>query len=620
MDEGPSVGTLIQKCREKIKLRQAELAEEIHRHGSTISKYETGAEQPPTSVVGQIASVFSRRGVPEEMVDQLLRRAGGVSHARPGAPIDTTTRLLSQKLERMPAKQREFALDALRDVADVVDMLSTAEQKNAAHRWREADRELDRAQERWGGLAQRIELGLHRTRRDVKYSLGDYEATLMYGGLIRHTLDGPEGSGSWQGAVDNCLRLGAVHRRMADWSTAMELFNSAEKECRDHGDPPWEAECMRKRSGVLILQGQVEEALGVLHMCEDVLPRTPGDHDLIKSKVLRHRAWALSLKGDWDESIRLYDDASELIERCYPTGRDDGTREVERARSARYLADVYSMRAEWYLDAELCYARAQDTLENLESRCANQIKLLKGANLRGRAFVLRNVPGKERDVDRFLEQSEDLFRELREVHNLSIVYLDRGRLQLERGQLDRAEGYLRLAMERLSERKSLYHLGETYAVLCRLHLTRAAQNTEIGGTELGNAVKLCELLKGGVIPGIGSMFHIHYSEIQRLAAHALLEQGANQAGIRLLCSAAESGLAHNGYVFRERVMDLFAEADALICKHDVDTADALYKSFEMRLSSYPGRSESPDTIIDCLQQVGAKRREIAWKAADRDRT
>jgi len=611
-DVSLTFGELLHDCRVAIGLEQSRLGREVYRHGSLICKYEKGVEFPSRSVAIDIINALARHGAPQDIISKLLQEASKFQETPSEKVLDPSLIRLKRQLAGCKTPQdRGFLEGLILSIADVGESFLRARGFNAKRRWEEARKEEDLASQEWEDLTQRVDLVLSENQRDTSYSLGDYIRTVQHGELAELILLQREDSKDQKvqdlqaRKAQNHLQLGIAYRRLANWSAADREFCAAEGTLA--GNLSKVVECQRKRVCVYLLQGRTEEALKLCEEAKKILP----EEDLRGwGKLLQHEAWCLAQKGKWDEAIAKYEKARNLLREV--PGVDKDTLELELARADRYLGDLYSMRSEWRADAEKLYRRALDTLKRFREQ-EIEPKLLLGANLRGLGRILVEKSGNELQGEKDLDDSETLFRSLREPLSECRVYIDKGRLFAKRRLYRRAEGYFLLAIDRLNEMGSLYDLGEGLANLCELYYDEAMENQEEAReSRFASVSQVYQRVSGGRIKDLGDLFSIHYSRIQGVMGRVCLHQGKLAQGISLLCDATRTGLLYNKYIFEERFKELIKELGELMRAGQQLEAGMLCEEYEGFWNGnlfFVNSADEPE-VRKSLDIIRSKRKEI----------
>lgn len=116
------VAEMIRDIRRRNYLNQTAFANKIGVTQGTVSQWEHGLIKPSSEQLLAISTAFNIS------IDDLLR-GENIGQDNPNAPRTSEARIISEGVDRMPAKDREKALNILKTV--YADYFEQTEEKNA---------------------------------------------------------------------------------------------------------------------------------------------------------------------------------------------------------------------------------------------------------------------------------------------------------------------------------------------------------------------------------------------------------------------------------------------------------------------------------------------------------
>jgi len=595
-----TIETLLRNCRIDAGLTQRELAKEIGVHHSLISKYEKG-RIPSQQVARLVVNALSRSKASKNKLNQLQNKLTHELGEITNQHIHPSLARISLRFQHFTNDEAEFAGDALETHFSIIVDRLQAEKLDEEKKWPLASSRLDAALQLLEDSFSKLRWVLYAKHAATSYREGKFDEAIQYGEWARAmsvtgTLELDKGD-----EAANLLTLGLAYRRRAKWESAKEAFESIKKLL--NGDPHTVADCDRKIISLYNFQGQCDEAILACEQVENFLKEKELENTEAHFKLLRHKAWALNLKGGWQEAEELYKEANRLLEEI---DMPDMDRELERVRGARYLADAYSLRSERQEEALKLYRENIKSLDTLEAEGKN-IPLLKAMNLLGLGQILANRLAREKELSPaayYLGESEKLFSKFRETRGVALANIAIGKLHAKTGGFNNAEKILLVALESAHEVKEQYFIGEALSNLIETYFL------------WGRLESVHEKYKD-IQKEAKQIYDIHLSKIQSLVGRAYIYDGQSETGADWLCRSTLTGLNYNLYTFKDRFGELIAQINDFISEKQFDKAhDLLQRCDDFWKGQMPRLhlpKETLSEVQETLSNLDKKRLEITRK-------
>lgn len=588
--------TILKRIRKDFKITQSQLAREINREHSSISKYESESGSIPPTIADDIVEALSSLGIPPARVKQLQDAAKRMSSKPKQRNTEAREYLvtnLSNKLEKATDAELDEIFPQINAIVDLHNDLKHVETLMAERMWKKALEKLDAmlASESNTHTARKYEL--LKRKSELHYNLGRYQEAVVFGSQAQDLLNQLSGGGKLSSRYRNDkiqlhLRVGGAERRLAHWRKAEREYTNMEKLITDNTSL---AKCRRKLASVLILRGKHKEALDV---CEKTLNELEGRDDFARydaSKLEQHKAWALSLIGDWDGAIELYKSAENKIVKIVSDTTD---RDIEVARSKKYLADVLRLNPIWRRKAEKYYNQAIDILDGIQAAGRDEIVLLKAANYRGLSYILaRKTPVPDNIIDVIeMRQYPHIYNE---PLSMNSIYLDKGVALRNLGLYSDAELFIESAIDGFTDIGNLYYVSAAISQLAKLYQEMNDNIPEQQDKIMEKAQGIRHIIRNGSRKGMCPLYLgktlLHIAEIY-------YKNHSHKESMHLFSQAIEEAASFNRYALNETLNIVEKYLQNYFITHKKEEAKELYYIFIGDLKEIKNNDNNNNTAID----------------------
>ena len=431
-------GPELQRLLEKYDVKQYWVAKKIGVDPSVLSQVLTGKRNRKLSDVKikGLSDVLSSR-IPRGELEALLAPAPR-KQARPGALTsylsEPTLQLIAHELSN-----REWSREERKGLnADLEYLVLLWD------RYREAKKELHRSllpDSEQSHKAVLDDLSLHQPQLRM-FTLLDLARVFYYRAekpraleYLQQALSIAEQLEQLEVKWQILETFGNVHRRAGDWAKAHSYYDQARIIAQELKDDRLEAICLRKQAGTYIFQGELDKGLGFAEQSLELSKKLDDPEGIYKAE--QHIAWSQSLRGRFDEAIRLHEkvitDAEKL---AYVSDR-------ELAKAHSYLAEVHRM-ADRLDEAKKEFEKALDLIKKQFKGREEEEKFLRAAIFIGLGDVYLHQ-GNIVEAGRKLLAGLELSRDIDDRFRIALAYRRLGRLALKQKEYPKAQEHFQQA-------------------------------------------------------------------------------------------------------------------------------------------------------------------------------